>query len=282
MRWKELLEGAVDSKRSLLCVGLDTDMKRFGDEVPEGPSPQFAINKEIIENTHLHAAAYKLNMAFYEVRGVEGMRALEETVRYLRAEHPDILVILDAKKGDIGNTSGAYADAAFGHLGVDSVTVNAYMGRDAVDPFTEDPDRLCFVLCRTSNGSAREVQDFGTDTKLFMRMAELVKKWNKRGNLGLVVGATYPSELEIVRRIVGWEMPILVPGVGAQGGDLEAVLRKGTDARGRNILINVSRGIMFAYRNEEMAGLSMGEAASRAASRYRESIMTVLEDAGRW
>lgn len=282
MRWKDILDRALIERRTLLCVGLDTDMTRFRGEGHGSKTSQFEINRQIIEATCRYAAAYKLNMAFYEVEGEQGMRDLKRTVEYLKERHPDVLVILDAKKGDIGNTSKAYARAAYSHLDVDSVTLNGYMGRDAVDPFSEDRDRLCFVLCRTSNRAASEVQDHGGDKKLFVHMAELIESWNEKGNLGMVVGATFPEELSIVRDIVGTGMPILVPGVGAQGGDLEKVLRFGTDERGGNILINVSRGIMFAYTKEDFKGMKMAEAAEKAAHQYHRSIGKVLENIGKW
>lgn len=182
MKWRELLDRSVSERRTILCVGLDTDMNKFKDLGIVNRS-QFEINREIIDNTYRHAAAYKLNMAFYEAEGPEGMRDLKRTVDLIKGSHPEILVILDAKKGDIGNTSKAYARAAYGHLGVDSVTLNAYMGRDAVDPFSEDPDKLSFVLCRTSNRTASEVQDHGDGDRLFLKMARLVKVWNRSGNL---------------------------------------------------------------------------------------------------
>lgn len=282
MRWKDILDRALEDRRTLLCVGLDTDMTRFGGEDTDAEPSQFDINREIIEATSKYAAAYKLNMAFYEVEGEQGIKDLKKTVDLIKEKHPGILVILDAKKGDIGNTSKAYARAAYSHLDVDSVTLNGYMGRDAVDPFSEDPDRLCFVLCRTSNRAASEVQDHGGDKKMFIHMAELIRSWNGNDNLGMVVGATFPEELAQVREIVGHNMPILVPGVGAQGGDLEKVLRFGTDERGGNILINVSRGIMFAYAKDEYKGMKMAEAAEKAAKDYYNSIRKVLEKIGRW
>ncbi len=282
MKWRELLDRSVSERRTILCVGLDTDMNKFKD-MGMGDLSQFEINREIIENTQRFAAAYKLNMAFYEAEGTDGMRDLKRTVDLIKGSHPEILVILDAKKGDIGNTSKAYARAAYNHLGVDSVTLNAYMGRDAVDPFAEDPDKLGFVLCRTSNSSASEVQDHGgEEDRLFLKMAGLVKGWNRQGNLGLVVGATFPDEMALVRKKIGYEMPILVPGVGAQGGDLGKVLEKGTDERGGNILINISRGIMFAFNKKGIPNSEMGRCASEEAGSYIERIREELERCGRW
>jgi orotidine-5'-phosphate decarboxylase len=156
------------------------------------------------------------------------------------------------------------------------------MGRDAVDPFSEDPDKLSFVLCRTSNRSAADVQDHGDEERLFMKMAKLVKAWNINGNLGLVVGATFPEELDLVRKEVGYDIPILVPGVGAQGGDLGKVLQLGTDGSGGNILINVSRDIMFAFTKEAHGERDIKASASKAAKSYVEMIREELERCGKW
>jgi orotidine-5'-phosphate decarboxylase len=281
MRWREILDRAVEERRTVLCIGLDTDMTRFADEGIIGRS-QFEINREIIEYTHEYAAAYKLNQAFYEAEGPEGSYCLKKTVDLIKKHYPEILVILDSKKGDIGNTSKAYARAAYDHLGVDSVTLNPYMGRDAVDPFSMDRDRLGFVLCRTSNKAASSVQDHGGDPPLFLKMAELIKTWNERGNLGLVVGATYPDEMEKIRERIGFEMPILVPGVGAQGGDLRKVLDKGSDQQGGNVLINVSRGIMFEFSRHKDGSERLGEYAAGAAEDYRGRIREEMKRCGRW
>ncbi|MGA1820629.1 MAG: orotidine-5'-phosphate decarboxylase [Thermoplasmatota archaeon] len=279
MNWKEKLAGAL-RKRTLLCVGLDTDMDRFPSEMRGGELPQFERNREIVDATADLAAAYKLNQAFYEVQGADGVRAMERTVAYIHDKDPGILVILDAKKGDIGNTSEAYAKAAFETLQADSITVNGYMGKDAVSPFSEYPDRLVFVLCRTSNCAAGEVQNTPSPTEpLFLKMAEMISGWNDNGNLGMVVGATYPEELEMVRKRVGYDMPVLVPGVGAQGGDLEKVLEYGTDEKGWGVLINVSRGIMFSFLKK---GGEYSAAARSAALEYHDGINRVMKDLGRW
>jgi orotidine-5'-phosphate decarboxylase len=189
-------------------------------------------------------------------------------------------VILDAKKGDIGNTSKAYAKAAFESLGADSITVNGYMGKDAVTPFSDHSDKLVFVLCRTSNKAAGEVQDTkAPEDPFYLKMAEMIDGWNENDNLGMVVGATFPEELKRVREKVGYEMPILVPGIGAQGGDIEKVLEYGTNDEGWGVLINVSRGIMFAFLKE---GGNYEEAAREAALRYHGSIKAGMSLLGRW
>lgn len=279
MDWKEKLESSLKGG-TLLCVGLDTDMERFPEELRAGDLPQFERNRELIDATADLAAAYKLNQAFYEVQGAEGIAALERTITYINEKHPKILVILDAKKGDIGNTSKAYAKAAFKSLGVDSITVNGYMGKDAVSPFSDYDDKLVFVLCRTSNKAAGEVQDMrAPDDPFYMKMAELIDRWNDKGNLGMVVGATFPDELKKVREKIAYGMPILVPGVGTQGGDLEKVLEYGTNDEGWGILINVSRGIMFAFQKD---GGGYIAAARKAAERYHRSISEGMASLGRW
>ncbi|MFW3146259.1 MAG: orotidine-5'-phosphate decarboxylase [Thermoplasmatota archaeon] len=280
MNWKEKLIRGLE-KNSLLCVGLDTDMDRFPEELRSGNDPQFERNREVIDATHEVAAAYKLNQAFYEVEGKNGMESLKRTADYIASGHPEKLVILDAKKGDIGNTSRAYARAAFDGLGVDAVTVNGYMGRDAIEPFSQWEDKLVFVLCRTSNRSAGEVQSLITQGEpLYLSMAGLIDSWNGRGNLGLVVGATFPDELLRIRERVGYEVPILLPGVGTQGGDLKRVLELGTAHGSSNILINVSRGIMFAFEKDPSVGFP--EAAGKAARTYHDSISKIMNELGRW
>lgn len=278
MHWKEMLDRAVSSRRSLLCVGLDTDMTRFDED-----ADQLEINRKIIRASADLAAAYKPNMAFYEAEGYRGMKVLKETIEVIREKAPNTLIILDAKKGDIGNTSMAYARSAFEVIGADSITVNAYMGRDAVEPFSEYKDKLIFVLCRTSNAGASEVQDLlSGDERLYHIMARNIHSWDQHGNLGAVVGATYPEELGRVREILGPSTPILVPGVGTQGGDLKKVLTNGTNEEGTGILINISRGIMFAFQKDEYRGLSMEEAARRETRRLHEMIRAELIEAGRW
>ncbi len=278
MHWKEMLDRAVSTRRSLLCVGLDTDMTRFGED-----ADQLEINRGIIRATSDLAVAYKPNMAFYEAEGHRGMKVLEDTIEVIREEAPNTLIILDAKKGDIGNTSRAYARSAFEVIGADGITVNAYMGKDAVEPFSDYQEKLIFVLCRTSNKGASEVQDLiSGDERLYNIMARNIRSWDRYGNLGAVVGATYPEELGRVREILGPSTPILVPGIGTQGGDLKKVLINGTSEDGTGVLINISRGIMFAFKKDEYQGLSMGEAARRETRKLHEMIRAELTQNGRW
>lgn len=245
-----------------LCVGLDSDISRIP-EVVEGDSPSERVlefNRRIVAATSSVTLCYKLNSAFYESLGASGMDVLRRTIKELPEGVP---AILDAKRGDIGNTSRMYAEAAFNGIGAHAITVNPYMGSDSVGPFLDDGDKLVFVLCRTSNPGSHDFQELDAGGKpLYMKVAETVKGWNDRGNLGLVVGATYPKELAAIRRVVP-EMPLLIPGVGAQGGDLENVigaLKEGTGT----FAINSSRGIIFASDGDDF-DVAAGEKAAELA-----------------
>lgn len=215
-----------------ICVGLDN-----GD---------FEFDKNIIDQTFDLVCAYKPNSAFYEANGTTGLESLKKTIDYIRQKDPNILVILDAKRGDIGNTNEEYAKAIFDELGADAVTVHPYLGKESLEPFLKRSDKGIFVLVRTSNPGAGEFQDLQVDGKpLYQVVAEHVKDWNTNGNLAVVVGATYPEELKKVREIIG-DMPILVPGIGAQGGDLEATIKNDLNSQKHGLIISSSRGIIFA------------------------------------
>lgn len=214
-----------------VCVGLDK-----GD---------FEFNKTIVDQTADLVCCYKPNAAFYNEAD------LQKTVSYIKKTHSDIPVILDAKRGDIDNTNEAYAKDIFDNLGVDAITVHPYLGEQSLKPFLERKEKTIFVLVKTSNPGASEFQDLQVDGKPFYQVvAAHVKDWNKNNNLGVVVGATYPEELKEVREIIG-DMPILVPGIGAQGGDLTAVLENGLDSNKQGLIINSSRGIIFADNPKE-------------------------------
>lgn len=259
MTFNEKLRSAVTRNDSLLCVGLDTDAGKL----PPGIDAA-SFNWAIIDATKDIVCAYKPNLAFYEVAGIDGLRALEETLAHIPA---DIPVIGDAKRGDIGNTAGYYARALFDTLGFDAATVNPYLGLDSVEPFTRYADRGVFLLCRTSNPSARDFQDLVTDGRpLYERVALKALEWNTNGNIGLVVGATYPDELGRIRGMCP-SMPLLVPGIGTQGGDLAAVVEQGVDEAGAGILVNVSRAVLYAS-----GGTDFAEAARAAALDVRSSI----------
>jgi orotidine-5'-phosphate decarboxylase len=248
---------AVDS---VVSVGLDPDIDRLPDHVRDADLPRWAFNRRVIDATHEHAACYKPNAAFYE--DPDGWRALAETVAY--AHGKDVPVLLDAKRGDIGNTARQYAELLDT---VDAITVNPYLGGDSVQPFLERESKGVFVLCRTSNPGGADLQDLelAGGEQVYERVASLASAWNRRGNVGLVVGATAPEELQAVREQVG-DLPFLVPGVGTQGGDERAAVEYGL-ASGIG-LVNSSRGIIFAgeavaSEDPERYFGAAGEAAKR-------------------
>ena len=264
------LEAACQANRSLLCVGLDPDPRLM-------PTADiFGFNRAIIDATRDLVCAYKPNLSFYEAQGLEGLRALGQTVEHIRTVSLGVIIIGDAKRGDIASSSAGYATAIFDQWGFDSVTVNGYLGRDSVEPFLEYDDKGAFVLCRTSNPGAVDFQDI-KDKKgvpLYQSVARAVGGWSADGNLGLVVGATYPDELKAVREICP-QMPILIPGVGSQAGDLRHAVVNGTDAQGRRAIISASRSIIYASSGPDFA-----EAARREASALRDRINDILESEG--
>jgi orotidine-5'-phosphate decarboxylase len=239
------LARAIDSSRGLLCVGLDPDRPKLPVDLPAGNAAVLGFNRRIIDATADLAAAYKPQIAFYSALGAEA--ELLASIEYVRQRAPHALVILDAKRNDIGNTAQAYAAEAFERYDADAVTVSPYMGEDSVRPFLARPDRGAVLLCRTSNPGARDFQDLLVDGEpLYRRVAEVaVSRWNEHGNLMLVVGATYPREMAELRRAHP-RVCFLVPGIGAQGGDLAATLEAGLDPRGAGLLISASRSINFA------------------------------------
>ena len=247
MNASEKYDRRAQAINSLLCVGLDSDLERLPERFRRQTTPQFAFNRHIIEATAAYAAAYKFNMAFYEANGAAGWQGLAQSLEYLQRRHPDILTICDAKRADIGNTSAAYARAIFDELGFDAVTLNPYLGRDALQPFLERQDKACIILCRTSNPGAAEFQDLVAGGRLLWQLVaeSVTRQWNEKRNCMMVVGATSPAELAQARAIAG-DMTLLVPGLGAQGGDLAAVMRYGLDSAGRGLILNSSRGIIFA------------------------------------
>ena len=244
---RDKFERRAGAVGSLVCVGLDPELERIPARFKSEEWPLFAFNRWIIEQTHAYAAAYKPNMAFYEARGTQGLRELELTMQYLRGEHSDIFTICDAKRGDIGNTNRGYVASIFDVMGFDSVTLHPYLGREALEPFLERKDKVSIVLCRTSNPGAGEFQDLESEGRPVWETVALhvSAEWNSAGNCMLVVGATYPEEMRRIRAIAP-EVPFLVPGVGAQGGDVAAVVAAGLDARGKGLLISSSRGILFS------------------------------------
>ena len=241
----ERLVQAQHLSGSLVCVGLDPDPVKIPPEFKGEASPLHAFDRRVVDATCDIAAAYKPQIAFYSALGAE--EQLAATIRYIRQRAPTALVILDAKRGDIGNTAEAYAREAFERYGADAVTVNPYMGEDAVRPFLARADRGVLILCRTSNSGAGDFQDLRFDgLPLYRHVARhAAERWNELGNLMLVVGATVPKEMADLRAALP-HMPFLVPGIGAQGGDLDATLAAGLDARGFGLLISASRSIIYA------------------------------------
>jgi len=255
----EQLRRAWQRSDSLACVGLDPEIERFPRHIAAEPSPIFQFNRAIIDATADLVCAYKPQFAHYAAYEAEDQ--LERTIEYIHKTHPGVPVILDAKRGDVGNTAERYAIEAFERYGADAVTVNPYLGGDALEPFLRHADKGVAILCRTSNPGARDLQDLVIGArKLYQVVAELAaQRWNSRGNCLLVVGATYPGDLAEVRALVG-DMPLLVPGVGAQRGDVSQVVQNGQTAQGTGLIISSSRGILYASSGEDFAG------AARAAT----------------
>ena len=239
-------------KKSFLCIGLDVDLNKIPAHLLQEKDPIFAFNKAIIDATHHLAVAYKPNLAFYEAHGVKGLQALQKTIDYLNQNHPDIFSIADAKRGDIGNTSGMYAKAFFEDLNFDSVTVAPYMGRDSVEPFLAYEDKHTILLALTSNEGAFDFQaEKVGEEELYKKVLKTSKTWKNGQNLMYVVGATKADFLAEIRKIVP-ENFLLVPGVGAQGGSLEEVCRYGMN-RNVGLLVNASRAVIYASSAEDFA-----------------------------
>ena len=265
------LETACQANRSLLCVGLDPDPALM----PTCDVYQF--NRAIVDATADLVCAYKPNLAFYEALGIAGLQSLERTLDYIRSQCPKTFLLGDAKRGDISSTSAAYATAMFDRWGFDAVTVNGYLGRDSVEPFLSHEDRGVFVLCRTSNPGAAEFQDLkdSNGTPLYQRIAQACQTWNGKNNVGLVAGATYPTELKLIRELCP-TLPFLIPGVGSQAGDLEEAVLAGIDDKGRGAIINLSRGVIYAS-----AGPDYAKAARKNAEEVRNDINRVLDREGK-
>ena len=276
MGFFDRLRDRIAAVDSVVSVGLDPDPDRLPESVTDADLPRWAFNRRIIDATHEHAACYKPNAAFYE--DADGWRALEETVAY--AHGKGVPVLLDAKRADIGNTTRRYAAALDDDgLGTDAITVNPYLGRDSLQPFLDREEKGVFVLCRTSNPGGSDLQDLelASGEPLYERVAALADVWNGDGNVGLVVGATAPEELAEVREIVP-EVPFLVPGVGAQGGDAEAAVEHGLagrpDAAVDVGVVNSSRGIIFAGEESSRSGdeATYFGAAGDAAKRLKKRL----------
>lgn len=267
MSFQALLDKTVDKNDSLLCIGLDPASGRLPAHIKSGDALS-EFNKQIIDQTYELVCAYKPNTAFYEAQGVAGITQLKQTCDYIR--QTGVPLIVDAKRGDIGSTNEGYAAFIFDYLGADAVTLSPYLGREALQTFLGRRDKGIIILCRTSNPGAGEFQDaeLKSGQKLYELVASRVKdEWNSRGNCLLVVGATYPDELGQLRQELGQEMTFLVPGIGAQGGDLRATLKAGLNSRARGLVINSGRDIIYAGDGPDFA-----QKARAAAQRLRQEI----------
>lgn len=264
----EKLARRMERVNSLLCVGLDPDFEKLPARFRAEKFPQQRFGEWVVDQTAEFAAAVKLNAAFYEARGAEGVAEMERTVEYVRERHPELVTICDAKRADIGNTNKGYVEAIFDRMGFEAVTLHPYLGREALEPFLSRRDKMCIVLCRTSNAGAGEFQDLNVEGRpLWLAVAERVsREWDLDGNCALVVGATYPEEMRQIREDAP-RTTFLVPGIGAQGGDVRAVVAAGLDANGAGLLISASRSIVFS------------EDPAQAARSHRDEIRDAVKSA---
>lgn len=270
MTTQQLIE-QIRLKKSFLCIGLDVDLSKIPQHLLQEDDPIFAFNKSIIDATHHLCVAYKPNTAFYEAYGLKGWKSLEKTIHYLNQNYPEVFTIADAKRGDIGNTSSMYAKAFFEDLGFDSVTVAPYMGKDSVEPFLEFKEKHTILLALTSNEGAFDFQTKTIDGKeVYKQVLETSKSWKNSNNLMYVVGATKAEYLADIRKIVPNSF-LLVPGVGAQGGNLQEVCKYGMNSS-VGLLINSSRGIIYASSGEGFA-----EAAAGQAKVLQQEMAMILE-----
>lgn len=271
MGFVERLGARWHAADTLVCVGLDPDPAKFPDAFADDADAMFAFCRDIVDATAPYACAFKPQIAYFAARGAE--TALERLIAHVHSTQPGIPVILDAKRGDMGTTAQQYAAEAFERYHADAVTLNPYQGIDAARPFLDYADRGCVFLCHTSNPGASDFQELlvhgkqGDQRPLYQHVAATIAKdWNHNGNCLLVVGATFPAELGIIRGLVG-DMPLLIPGVGAQGGDVEAVVRNGVTADGTGLIVSSSRAILYASQGADYA-----DAAAAAARALRDQI----------
>lgn len=265
MNFQEKVQAAVQKNNSLVCVGLDSDKGK----IPQHLDSVLEFNKAIIESTKDLVCAYKPNSAFYEAEGSVGIETLKQTCDYIKQVAPGVPICLDFKRGDIGNTNKGYILYAFDYLNADAITVHPYMGKESLQPYLDIKDKGVIILCRTSNPGAGVFQDLEVNgKKLYEILAESVRdEWNTNSNCALVIGATFPEELSNVRKIVGDDMLLLVPGIGAQGGDIEKTVKAGINKAGEGILVNSSRGIIYVSDGEDFA-----EAARESTIKLRDEI----------
>jgi orotidine-5'-phosphate decarboxylase len=266
VKFIDKLHAAWRSSNSLLCVGLDPDPAKLPPHLRGASQAVFEFNRAIIDATHDLVCAYKPQIAYFAAQSAEDQ--LLKTMEYLRTQYPHIPVILDAKRGDIGSTAEQYAAEAFVRYGADAVTVNPYMGGDSITPFTSYQHKGVVILCRTSNAGAQDFQDLQiNDQPLYVHVANKVAtEWNAHGNCMLVVGATWPEQMRQIRAVVG-DMPFLVPGIGAQGGDVKAMVTAGKTSDGIGLVVNSSRAVLYASAKEDFA-----HAARKVALAARDEI----------
>ena len=272
MHFMQSLQTAWTRNNSLVCVGLDPEPAKFPAHLKNRPDAVFEFCAAIVDATADLACSYKPQIAHFAALRAE--EALERLIAHIHARHPGVPVILDAKRGDIGSTAQHYVTEAFERFGADAVTLNPYLGRDSVQPFLDRADKGVILLCHTSNPGAADLQDLDVGGKpLYQHVARLVaQEWNTHGNCALVTGATYPEQLAEVRALIG-DIPLLVPGIGAQGGDVQAVVRHGRTAAGTGLMINSSRAILYAGQGEDFA-----DAARKATRDLRDSINRYRQD----
>ena len=272
MTFIDKLHRAWAGQDSLLMVGLDPDVRRFPAELAGRPDAVFEFCRRIVDATAPYACGFKPQIAYFAALSAEDQ--LLDLCRYIHEHHPRLPIVLDAKRGDIGSTAEQYAREAFERYGADAVTVNPYMGRDSVQPYIDYGDRGVIILCRTSNRGGADLQDMrlANGTPLYLHVADQVARvWDTTGQCALVVGATFPEEIAQVRRRVG-DMPLLIPGIGAQGGDVQATVRAGRTPAGAGMMINSSRAILYASQGDDWA-----QAAAQAAGATRDAIRQALE-----
>jgi orotidine-5'-phosphate decarboxylase len=265
-RFTARLEYIQKKNNSLVCVGLDPDLEKIPHHLRRCQDPVFTFSREIIEATHDLVCAYKPNIAFYEAEGEKGLRSLKKTINYLRQNHPQIPLILDAKRADIGNTSAQYAKAIFDYWQVDATTVYPFLGYDSVRPFLAYQDKYIFFLIRTSNPDAKMFQDIKVKNQpYYLYLAKQVKKWPGQ-NVGVFCGATYPQELKQIRSLFP-QRPILTAGIGVQGGQAKLAVQAGVNKKGLNLICNASRSIIYASQGKDFC-----QAARKAANNLKEEI----------
>ena len=267
---KQQLIQQIQQKKSFLCVGLDTDINKIPQHLLENEDPVFEFNKQIIDKTAEFAVAYKPNTAFYEVYGAKGWQSLEKTVQYIKANYPEIFIIADAKRGDIGNTSANYAKAFFNTLKADALTVAPYMGKDSVEPFLGFEDKWVILLALTSNKGSQDFQYLNVGERmLHQQVLQTATTWASSEKMMFVVGATHPEELGEIRKMLP-DYFFLVPGVGAQGGDLQTVAKYGLNKE-CGLLVNSSRGIIYASN-----GIDFAERAAEEAQKLQKQMAALL------